>query len=70
MDKNIHRGPDKGYNSRAKQAYRKDVWSSMTDAIKIANESDGIPYYILMLPGLSTTRRARMIASNKRNTKE
>lgn len=54
MSTNTHRGPVKGYNSREKQAYRKSVWSSMKDAIKIANESaDGYPYYILMLPGLS-----------------
>jgi len=54
MDTNKHRGPEKGYNSRAKQSYRKAVWESMHEAIKIANNSDGIPYYILMLPGLST----------------
>lgn len=55
MSTNNHRGPVKGYNSREKQAYRKAVWTSMKDAIKIANESaDGNPYYILMLPGLST----------------
>lgn len=54
MSTNNHRGPVKGYNSREKQAYRKAVWASMKDAIKIANESaDGYPYYILMLPGLS-----------------
>ena len=55
MTTNNHRGPVKGYNSREKQAYRKAVWSSMADAIKVANSSvDGNPYYILMLPGLST----------------
>lgn len=51
----VHRGPAKGYNGREKQAYRKAVWSSMSGAIRIANESgDSRPYYILMLPGLST----------------
>lgn len=55
MSTNTHRGPVKGYNSREKQAYRKSVWSSMDDAITVANNShDRDPYYILMLPGLST----------------
>lgn len=55
MSTNTHRGPVKGYNSREKQAYRKSVWSSMGEAISIANNSqDKDPHYILMLPGLST----------------
>lgn len=51
----VHRGPAKGYNSREKQAYRKSVWAAMKSAIEVANDSsDSRPYYILMLPGLST----------------
>lgn len=48
-----HRAPVVGYNSREKQKYRKSVWECMKPTIQ-SMKSTYRPWYILILPGLST----------------